>query len=571
MKKTTILLIFVLLTTSIQSCTEFLDVSPKGVLSEENLTSPEGIEGMVIAAYSALGSDSYRAPFSLWSYGNVRSDDAYKGGRDEADIQAKHFFETFVYVQPNMGGLEGGGDPDELWFSYYMAISRINNALRALNAISEDEMPIKKVRQAEMRFLRAHFYFNLKIMWKHVPFIDEFVPVNDYATVSNRDLTSDELWNRIAEDLEFAVNNLPAQQPEIGRANRYAAHAYLARVRLFQAYEQDDLHNVININPERLEQVVLHATEVINSPYYSLEPDFANNFLPGPYENGPESVWAIQYSVGDVAPFGRLNWGDVLSAPMAGGFGCCGFHLPSQNLVNAFKTDINGLPLLNTFNDADWDGIQSVDPRLHHTVAMVGNPWKYETDLIIDEAWLRNPVVYGYYMSLKENVSPRYEGMINIDPFFGNSKNRIVIRYADVLLMKAEALIELNRVNEALPLINEIRTRASNSASRLVDASEAPLANYNVGVYSSLGTQEEAREKLRFERRLELAMEGNRFFDLVRWGIADQVLNAYFEGEREKRSHLRVAHFTKNRDEYAPIPQQQIFWSRGTYVQNPGY
>jgi starch-binding outer membrane protein, SusD/RagB family len=570
MKKISILIILVLLTGIIQSCTDFLDVSPKGVLSEENLTNPSNIEGMVISAYSALGSDSYRAPYSLWSYGNVRADDAYKGGRDEADIQSFYFFETFVYTQPNMGGLEGGGDPDELWFSYYISISRINNALRALNSISEDEMPVKMVRQAEMRFLRAHFYFNLKIMWKHVPFIDEFVPVNDYENVSNRELTNDELWNKIAEDLEFAVDNLPAQQPQVGRANRYAAHAYLAKVRLYQAYEQDDLHNVININPDLLEQVVYHTSEVINSSY-RLETDFAHNFIPGPYENGPESVWAVQYSVGDVAPLGRLNWGDVLSAPMAGGFGCCGFHLPSQNLVNSFKTDNNGLPLINNFNDEDWNGTQNVDPRLHHTVAMLGNPWKYETDLIIDEGWLRNPEVYGEYMSLKENVSPRFEGMINIDPFYGNSKNRIVIRYADVLLMKAEALIELNRIDEALPLINEVRTRASNSASLLRDASGTPLANYHVGSYSTLGSKEDAREKLRFERRLELAMEGSRFFDLVRWGIADEILNSYFVGEKEKRNYLNIAHFTKNRDEYAPIPQQQIFWSKGTYVQNPGY
>ncbi|HOY52678.1 MAG TPA: RagB/SusD family nutrient uptake outer membrane protein, partial [Prolixibacteraceae bacterium] len=195
------------------SCTNYLDVQPKGVLSDENLTSPKSAEGFVISAYSSLGSDHYTAPYSLWSYGNVRSDDAYKGGRDEADIQAVHFFETFVYTQPDMAGMEGGGDPDEMWFSLYIAVSRVNNALRTLNSLTDDQMPNRNIRIGEMRFLRAHFYFTLKILWKYIPYIDETVPVNEYGNISNRALNNDELWQKIADDFDFAVSNLPITQP----------------------------------------------------------------------------------------------------------------------------------------------------------------------------------------------------------------------------------------------------------------------------------------------------------------------------------------------------------------------
>ncbi|NCA85209.1 MAG: RagB/SusD family nutrient uptake outer membrane protein [Clostridia bacterium] len=555
---------------SLQGCQDFLDVKPKGVLSEENLTAPENAEGLVISAYSALGSDHYTAPYSMWPYGNVRSDDAYKGGRDEADIQSYHFFETFVYTQPNMAGLEGGGDPDEMWFSLYISISRVNNALRALNDLTDEEMPLRKVRQAEMRFLRGHFYFKLKILWKYIPYIDEFVPVNDYENISNRQFTNDELWDKIAADFEFATENLPLFQPEVGRANQVAAKAYLGKVRLYQAYEQDENHNVVNINMQRMSEAVALFNDALASRY-TLETDFANNFLPGIFQNGPEALWSVQYSIGDVSPKGRLNWGDVLNAPMDGGFGCCGFHQPSQNLVNAFKTDANGLPMLDDFNNEDYNGSQTVDPRLDHTVAQIGKPWKYVCDLVMSESWIRNADVYGTNMSLKENVAPTCDCMVNIDPFYGNSKNRIIIRLADVLLMKAEALIELGRTDEALSLINQIRARAAASTALLRKANGSPISNYAVGQYASLGNKEEARAKLRFERRLEFAMEGTRFFDLVRWGIADQVLNPYFTQEMDKRNYLSYAHFTKSRDEYLPIPQQQINWSQGLYVQNPGY
>jgi hypothetical protein len=550
----------ILITTTLLSCKkDFLDVSPKAKLSDIQVA--KGTEELVTAAYASLGNDHYDHPWSLWPYGNVRSGDAYKGGRDEADIQEFYFLETFKNVRTNIGQF------DALWFLSYVAISRANAALTTLNNLP-DTVSLKKTRQAEMRFLRGHWYFQLKILFKYVPFIDENVPADDYGKKSNREFTNDQLWEKIAADFQFAMENLPATQTQIGRANKIAATAYLAKTRLYQAYEQDEKHNVTGINTTRLNQVVSLTDQVLASSY-GLETDFANNFMIGT-ENGKESIFAVQYSKDDGTMFGRLNFGDVLGTPQ--GIGCCDFHKPSQNLANSFKTDANGLPMFTTFNSADVDpAINTVDPRLDHTVAIPGHNWKYDPATVFQTSWTRTPDVYGVFASLKENV--KKDQYVQVGPFYANPKNRIIIRYADVLLWKAEALIELGRQNEALPLINQIRTRAKNSTNLLKLANGNYESNYKIEPYPSgaTWTQDYARQALRFERRLEFAMEGSRFFDLVRWGIADTYLNNYFATEKSKRKYLENGAFTKNRDEYLPIPLNQIRFSHDLYVQNNGY
>jgi len=549
------------------SCSDFLNVQPKAILSEGQVTGADNADNFVIAAYASLGNDHYNIPFSLWPYGNVRSGDAYKGGRDEADIQDFYFMETFKNVKTDFGEIDG------IWYNIYIGISRANTALRSINALTETEYPSKKQRQAEMCFLRAHWYFQLKEMFKYVPYIDENVVVTDYEKISNKALTNDQLWDKIAADFQFAANNLPLTQVEVGRANKYAAQAYLAKTRLYQAYEQDEQNNVTSINATRLNQVVALCDSVRQSSY-RLENDFGFNFMPGSYENGSESLFAVQFSHDDGTTKGRLNYGDVLATPQ--GLGCCDFHKPSQNLANAYKTGADGLPMFDDFNNSDLDlTTNTVDPRLNHTIAIPGHPWKYDPNMLYEKSWNRSPDVYGTFASLKENVSPNCDCFIHIDPFYGNTKNRIIIRFADVLLWEAEALIELGRQDEALPLINQIRTRAKRSTANLKLADGSYESNFNVSTYipgdNCIWTKDFAREALRWERRLEFAMEGSRFFDLVRWGIADTYLNAYFAKEKTKRLYLKDGLFTKNRDEYLPIPYNQINFSKGVYKQNYGY
>lgn len=544
-------------------CSDFLDMNPNGILDEESVSGVEQLDKLVISAYSMLGNDHYDIPFNLWPYGNVRSDDAYKGGRDESDIQDFHFYETSSNITANFG------EPDGLWYNCYIAISRANNALRSLNNVSEQDFPNKKIRIGECRFIRGHFYFLLKVLFKSIPYIDETVAIEDYGTISNIALSNDELWQKIADDFKAAYDNLPESQgTDVGRANKYSAAAYLAKTYLYKAYRQDEKHNVTEINAEDLKQVLTFSNEVMSSDY-GLEDDFAYNFLPGSYENGKESLFAIQHSTDDGTLYGRLNFSDALNVPMKFS-GSCDFQKPSQNLVNAYKT-VNGLPEFSDYNKADYNAnTDKVDPRLYHTVALPSVPYKYDKKNIFDESWTRNKAVYGLYSSLKENVALNDPSSVLIDPFRANTKNKIVIRYADVVLMRAEALIELDREKEALPLINEIRERAKKSTGLIDYAENVDIALYVDNVNCNW-TKPYAREALRWERRLELAMESQRFFDLVRWGIADSVINTFYKEEAPKRTYYEDAHFEKNRAEYVPIPQQQINFSKQVYKQNYGY
>lgn len=544
-------------------CSDFLDMNPNGILDEESVSGVEQLDKLVISAYSMLGNDHYDIPFNLWPYGNVRSDDAYKGGRDESNIQDFHFYETSSNITANFG------EPDGLWYNCYIAISRANNALRSLNNVSEQDFPNKKIRIGECRFIRGHFYFLLKVLFKSIPYIDETVAIEDYGTISNIALSNDELWQKIADDFKAAYDNLPESQgTDVGRANKYSAAAYLAKTYLYKAYRQDEKHNVTEINAEDLKQVLTFSNEVMSSDY-GLEDDFAYNFLPGSYENGKESLFAIQHSTDDGTLYGRLNFSDALNVPMKFS-GSCDFQKPSQNLVNAYKT-VNGLPEFSDYNKADYNAnTDKVDPRLYHTVALPGVPYKYDKKNIFDESWTRNKAVYGLYSSLKENVALNDPSSVLIDPFRANTKNKIVIRYADVVLMRAEALIELDREKEALPLINEIRERAKKSTGLIDYAENVDIALYVDNVNCNW-TKPYAREALRWERRLELAMESQRFFDLVRWGIADSVINTFYKEEAPKRTYYEDAHFEKNRAEYVPIPQQQINFSKQVYKQNYGY
>lgn len=542
------------------SC-DFLNDDPQGILSDEQVKGPDQVEGLVTAAYSSLGNDHYDKPFSLWPYGNVRSDDAYKGGNDENDISAFHFYEIAQNIKTDFGEADG------LWFYSYKAISRTNTALSVLKTVSTNDVPLRDTRMGEMYFLRGHFYFILKTVFGHIPFVDEDLPIDDYDKVDNK-LSNDEQWAWIVSDFQKAYDLLPEKQDQLGRANKIAAAAYLAKANLYRAYRQDERNNLTEINRADLEEVLKYTEKVLNSGY-GLEYDFAYNFLPGAYQNGKESLFAVQYSIDDGTMFGRLNWGDVLSVPM--GVGCCDFHKPSQNLVNAYKTDKTGLPMFDSFDNTNYDSkANTVDPRLFHTVAMPGFPYKYNKELIYEEGWNRNPTVYGYYASLKENVDPSCDCFVNVAPFYGNSKNRIIIRYADAILMRAEALIELGRYNEALPLINQIRERAQRSTDMIDYAPKLGVSLYQPGV-NCTWSNDFARQALRWERRLEFAMEGSRFFDLVRWGIADQVINAYFKTESSRRSFLRSGNFTKSKNEYIPIPQQQINFVNGIYKQNYGW
>ncbi|MCI2088276.1 MAG: RagB/SusD family nutrient uptake outer membrane protein [Prevotella sp.] len=560
---------------TLTSCGDsFLNENATSVVTDNFVKQQNQIEGLVTSAYAGLGNDHYTYPFNLWPYGDIRSDDAKKGGRDESDCINYHYLEISEGVNSTTDGL------DDIWYHLYCGIARCNTALHSLELKSNSNYANKVEEIAEMKFLRAHFYYKLKILFKFVPWItEEDIDKDDYTTIGNRVYSNEDLWKKIISDFEDAYKTLPEVQSVVARPTKYAAAAYLAKCYSWLAYPEGDDTNTFTgtINKAYMQKMLDYANIVINSGKYALQPNFASNFLPtadGGIENGVESIWSIQFSKNDGTKFGRLNWGNVLNWPQ--GCGGCDFHKPSQDLVNAYKT-INGLPDFNDFEGSDYNYAtknSEVDPRLYHTVAMPGYPYKYDTDTIYRKSWNRNEAVYGDYASLKECCSPNSTEYIKVDPFYGTTTNQIELRYADILLLKAEAEIELNsNIPDAMSIINQIRMRAGSTQSMSLIKNWA--TNCKISTYPTTGvSQEYARQALRWERRLELAMEGQRFFDLVRWGIAKPTLNNYYRHEAKVSAYYHNAKFDADHDEYCPIPYNQIYYAGGVdgvYKQNPGY
>jgi hypothetical protein len=581
-------LILLALFLTLSGCSDFLEVEPFGVVTESQLKEVERVEGLVIASYSGLGNTTFNWAWSSdYVWGSVRSDDAYKGGSGVADQGALNELEQYNLVIPANGGYF-----NNTWIGVYQNISRVNTALRQLDNFSNEEYIIrglpnaKAVRQAELRFLRAHFMFILKRLFKYPVWIEHTMTNDEIRTVSNDVYTNDQLWDKIAGDFKFGLDNLPETQTQLGRANKWAAATYLAKTRLYQAYQQNENHTVIGVDQNKLLEVVNLADAVINSGQYSLVNNYGEKWTWG-YENNSESIFAIQFSYDDGTQWGRVDFEHGLNYNMAPGYGCCSFHHPSQNLVNAFRTDPNtGLPLFSSFNIGEMSQPadfrlpnNTVDPRLNHTVGVVSQPFKYDVNFVAQPSWSRTPAVYGNFLTMKEIQLPSTNAIRKGGAFFGTGQNWDILQFNDLLLMKAEALIELGQHEIARPIINEIRQRANNSQNWITYPIGHPQAglgfsDYNIALYDGNNlpwTQDNARMALRWERRLEFAMESPRFHDLVRWGIAAEFLNDYLDKERVRKPFLNSAKFTKGRDEYLPIPQVQIDLVEGIYKQNPNY
>lgn len=590
---------------TLTSCDDFLDYNPTAVIDVDKAFADP--EGMVTSAYAMLGDCWYSYPFNLFPYGDIASDDCLKGGSGPNDT-GYHAIDIWKTVTPTTPG-----EMDELWYRLYCAVSRCNRALLSLERNGESKLGAETTRQriAEVKFLRGHFYYKLLTVFRKIPWIDEKVEAaGSQESVKNDAYKYRELFGKVIDDFKAAYDVLPVKGPgEDGRANKIAAAAYLAKCYLNLAWGDGYEANtgVGHITPEYMDSVVYYTNDVVNSDYGYLE-DYGDIFLPE-YKNSKESIFAVQCSdyEDDHTTYGRANWSTMLN-------GCwqmwsCGwdFHKPSQNLVNAFKTK-NGLPMFDDYNnsiDYPINGqptAQKWDPRLFHTVGMPSFPYKYESEYTQTMANSRDATDYGYYTSLKE-VPQRSKGETYNDSWQAFAMNEYVLRYTDVMLMRAEALIELGRLSEARTIINDIRRRAANSVAKHIDyaANQCEIAEYPESYFAN---KETARKCLRWERRLEMAMENGRFFDLRRWGIASQTLNAYYASEQNDvysffdhngnvmagapvtydsngnitsdtemhyGQYYRDGLFTAGKNEFFPIPYNQMFYIPGLYTQNEGY
>jgi hypothetical protein len=615
---------------------DFLDRPARGAVNPDLLANKEGgIETVLIAAYSALnqnsktdftasiaGGSAWESAQDNWVYGTVAGGEAYKGS--ESGDQGVILTIAQMQHDPSVGFF------DTKWQALFEGVSRANDVLRLVEQAEVSESEKTQIR-AEARFLRGHFYFDLKRNFGNVPWVSD---TTENVNQPNRGEGAVDVWAKIEQDFQFAKNNLPgpAGKSAPGRADAMAAQAYLGKTYLYQ---------------EEWQAALTELEGVINSGNYQLTDNYQDMFNAAT-ENNSGSVFAIQNTGPDGSGgIGNARGGSVLNYPHGGAspFICCGFFQPSQWFVNAFRVDGDGQPLnMDTEDprsegdpvkndqglaaDESFDlGTQTLDPRLDWTVGRRGVPY-HDWGPHPGNLWIREQATGGPY-SPKKHVYRRAQrstfGTDNPWGATGSAVNYEVIRFADVLLMAAEAKAELNQGDLGLSYVNRVRERAqgdavtnsmneafalavvdSESEMLATDASqfdwvvrtdrqstfvflggdpsqasnwnEYQLPDYNVEPYNSFSGQQDALEKIRYERMLELGMEGHRFYDLVRWGIADGQLDDYYAyetGPDAPGDNLAGGDFTPDKNEVFPIPQRQIDLSivgnEPVLQQNPGY
>jgi len=563
------------------SCKDsFLEVPPNGQLQNSDLTNLAGLEGLLISSYAELNGRGFSqtASSTNWVYGSIMGGEANKGS-NAGDFSAITFFQTYQLLASN-------GEINDRWRCMYEGVSRANSVLRTLpNAQSTVSAADKQRIGAEAQFLRGHYYFELKRTFNMVPYIDETV---DYGTGAEKVANNTDIWPKIEADFQAAYNNLPETQTAAGRVNKWAAAVYLAKTYMYEKKYAE---------AKKLFDTIIASGKTSNGKKYGLVARYSDVFN-ADNENNEESIFATQ-NVANTgssdAASGDLNLNWPYNTGTQGPVGCCGFFQPSFELGNSFRTDATGLPLdvaqaggaydsadnqLKTDQgltsaDAFTPDTRPVDPRLDHSIGRRGIPyldWATHPgqDWIRDQAFggPYTPKKYIYYKSQEgrlADVSNWTKGWTGI--------NILLIRYADVLLMAAEAEVEAGSLETARTYVNQVRARAANAAGFVKKSDGTNAANYVISQYTAPWTdQTVARNAVRFERKLELSGEGHRFFDLVRWGVAAPTLNSFVSYEKGKLPNAYAnANFTAGKNEYLPIPIIQLDLQRGVLTQNPGY
>ena len=603
----------------VYSCHKYLSKPPVGNYGAENLANKEGVDGLLIGAYSMLDGvangntyngttyTSWETSTTNWVYGGIASDDAYKGSNTTdqppaAPIENHSLDASDEYLA-------------EKWAFCYNAIQRANDVLRELPIAAAADPSVTAAFQAEesaeAKFLRGVFHLELAKLWRNVPFVGQQV----IYTANNYNLPNPgPIWDSIEADFTAAMAVLPKTQAgQIGRANYYAAEAFLAKTLMFD-------HKYSAALPLLTDLIKNGVTQ--SGAAYALGP-FENNF-DAAHRNNSESVFCVEMTANDGSGGWNSDQGDVLNYAAGPYTGCCGFYQPSYSLGNAYKVDANGLPFLTTDPTNGWPTYDNVnlkndhgllatdpftpapdalDPRIDWTVGRRGIPY-LDWGLCGGETWSRGDIVP--YNPIK-NVFWHYDMGSTTDPLAqgwassqGTNINFNLIRFADVILWRAECEVEGNDLVDAQADVNLVRNRMAahpeywvhtyvDNTNPSAGFTTTPAANYKIGLYGAVaGTdfatlgQANARLAVYMERQLELAMEGHRFFDLQRYdgtfggpmpkGYMASVLNAYIKADTRISNPVLNGHtFTLNKNELYPIPQHQVDISAGKLKQNPNY
>ncbi|TVZ17443.1 RagB/SusD family nutrient uptake outer membrane protein [Maribacter sp. MAR_2009_72] len=576
--KKTSLLLGALLLASMSCSDEFLQVAPTDSLADSQVSTKAGIDGLLIGTYSALNGvfgNRFEGP-NHWATGSVVGGDANKG-TDAGDYSSLNPIQRYEAspVDPN-------NDFNNLWRGRYEGVSRANKVLSAIANSTELTAADATRLSGEARMLRGHFYFDLKKHFNNIVVFDETVAPEDLATLPN----NGDAWAIIESDLQYAYDNLPAVNGA-GRVNKWAAGALLAKAKLYQQKfgEAKDLFDD-----------VIENGVTSNGLKYDLLDDYAQIYN-AENDNHAEAVFDVE-SANNTGNVQNANAFDDLNYPYNTGpdgpGNCCGFFQPSFEMANSYRTGADGLPLLdksynnpenvvkNDFGlEADEPFVEDdgpLDPRIDHAIGRRGIPY---LDWIEHpgKAWIRSQPYAGPYSPKKYIYYRSQENSFTDGSSWTRgyaTMNYTIIRFADVLLMAAEAEIEApgGSLDTALEYVNRVRRRAANSEHWVKEYdSDENAANYVISEYTSFPNADFARDAVRFERKLELSGEGHRFFDLVRWGVAAEELNEYLDYE----STLLVtkfggASFVAGKNEYFPIPQAQIdITGSDVLQQNPGY
>ena len=553
----------------------FLTKEPQASLSGPALANADGVEGKLISAYRTLqgygmsGGGTWYYSTWAWIFGAISSDNALKG-TDAGDQPEHSFIETYDFNTFNVHNRDK-------WRSGYWGAARANDVI---NSVAEaEDMSAARAAQVigEAKFIRGWQHFEMQKMYRTPKYVSEANFSLDDLEASKVPNTG-KIWAQIEQDFSDAASALPATQSEVGRATSWAAKAYLAKAKIYQS----DWSGALPI-----------LEDIINNGGFTLAAKFEDNYLVST-RNNSESIFEIQYAISS-ANDNSSNKEIGLAHPYIAPWGCCGFLQAPQDLIDFFQTDANGLPLL----DESWKtnhitnptganigepiGNPRVDPRLDHTVGRPGILYKNHHIMQVD--YIRDLTYAGPYFSKKHVAEPEGFGIGG----WGNltANNFRIMRLGHVLLWAAEAAVETGQLEKARGYINQLRARAANPAGFQEGATQgatrpeytktgSPAANYVIGEYTAPWTDAAvARKAVRYESRLETAMEGNRFFDLQRWGVQAQVLNEYLQRESRYRIYLQGKSFTSPKNEFYPIPTYAIDRSfldgEPTLTQDPNY
>lgn len=584
---------------TIVSCNKetFLDQPPVGAFAEDVLSTPAGIRQALIGAYSTLNGVGAmgRGPGQLL-FGSIRGGEAHKGSSNGDQPQ-------MIEIQ-KYGVTAGNSSVSDFFLFYYDAIFRCNLILQKLPTVATGLTDAEKTQiAAETRFLRGHYYFMLKRLFKNVPFIDE--TATD-PRVPNADASGNyiDIWPKIAADLKFAMDNLPATQADPGRPNKWAAKAYYAKTLVYMGNEGDNAN--YTLAKTQFDDLIANGVNY-KGVKFDLAPNYHDNFNTLT-ENGPEVVFAVQHSVNDGSTNGDANANLEIqyigtqssSGPTLGrGFG---FFYPSQWFVNHFRVDAAGLPI---FDDAarnankikSDDGVESttaytpdaglIDPRLDWSVGRRGIPY-LDYGIMPGKSWIRDQTAAGPYLSKKYFNLKARDGIDTAPGRPSNALNISIIRFDDVLLLAAEVEARVGSLDQARIYVNRIRNRmatnTTNPENWVLTSAGAPAANYKIGLYPTGSTQfntpANALQAIFFERTLELGLEGHRAYDAIRYGAEDGTtdlaeLNGYINYESTLKGYLSGGVYTRSPDNVMPLPQGSVDNSfkdgAVTLKQNPGY